>query len=271
MKGALLLFRLSFKRVRLLLGVTGLLLALVQMLRVLIAAYVHSAGEFDQLTALLPPFVRDMLGPTLTSIMSFSGIVCGVYFDLGYIIAVLALVIALATMPASEIETGFADLMLARPMARHWLITRTIALVLFSILLMLLMITAGTWAGLVVFAPPDAPWPTVPQIVSLALSMGMLALCWSGVAMALGAARRRSVASATTSLLAFAAMLLDWADRAWPRLDYIAWLSPFHYFNPDGVVAGKPLCVENLVTLWAIAATGFTVAYHIISQRDIAR
>ena len=115
------------------------------------------------------------------------------YFDTGFIIALLALTITLATLPASEIETGFADLILARPLPRHWLITRTIALVLFSILLMLLMIMAGTWAGLALFAPPDAPWPTARQTAPLALTLGMLVASWSGIAMAFGAAYRRGV------------------------------------------------------------------------------
>ena len=247
------------------------MLAAVQALRVLIAASVHNAGQFDQITALLPPFVRDLVGPSLASIMTFNGIVCGVYFDTGYIAALLALAIALATLPASEIETGFADLILARPMPRHWLITRTIALVLFSILLMLLMIMAGTWAGLALFAPPDAPWPSARQTGSLALSLGMLVVCWSGVAMAFGTIYRRGVASAATSLLAFAALLLDWAHRLWPPLDHIAWLSPFFYFTPYELLAGSPLCLENILVLWAMAMTGFTLAYLLISQRDISR
>jgi ABC-type transport system involved in multi-copper enzyme maturation permease subunit len=271
MRGALLLFRLSLKRVRTLLWATGLLLAAVQALRVHIAAEVHNAGQFEQITALLPSSVRDVVGPSLGSIMTFNGIVCGVYFDAGYIIGLLALAIALATLPASEIETGFADLILARPMPRHWLITRTIALVLFSILLMLLMIMAGTWAGLELFAPPDAPWPTARQTASLALSLGLLVVCWSAIAMAFGAACRRGVASATTALLAFAALLLDWAHRLWPALACIAWLSPFSYFNPYELIEGSPLRLENLLVLWAIAMTGFSAAYFIISQRDISR
>ena len=271
MRGACLLFRLSLKRLRLLLGTTGVLLAAVQALRVHIAASLHDTGGYDQFAALLPPSVREMLGTALGSIMTFKGIVCGVYFDTGFIIALLALAIALATLPASEIETGFADLVLARPMSRHWLITRTIALVLCSILCMLLMITAGTWAGLEIFAPPDAPWPTARQTASLAITLGMLVLSWSGVAMAFGAAYRRGVASAVTSLLAFTALILDWARRAWPPLDCIAWLSPFRYFSPYDLVAGGPLQVENLLVLGAIATTGYTVAYLIISQRDISR
>jgi hypothetical protein len=271
MRGAFLLLRLSLKRVRTLLCATGLLLAAVQILRVRIAASVHNAGQFDQLTALLPPGVRALLGPSLASIMTFNGIVCGVYFDTGYIAALLALAIALATQPASEIESGFADLILARPMPRHWLITRTLALVLFSILLMLLMILAGTWAGLALFAPLGAPWPSARQTGSLALSLGTLVVCWSGVATALGATYRRGVAAATTSLLAFAALLLDWAHRLWPALDPIARLSPFFYFNPYELVAGRPLRLENLLVLCAIATTGYTAAYFRISQRDISR
>lgn len=89
--------------------------------------------------------------------------------------------------------------------------------------------------------------------------------------MALGAAYRRSVASATTGLLAFGALLLDWAHRLWPALDRIAWLSPFYYFNPYGLVAGGPVGLKDLLVLCAMTMTGFTVAYIIISRRDISR
>jgi hypothetical protein len=133
------------------------------------------------------------------------------------------------------------------------------------------MIMGGTWAGLVLFAPPGDPWPTLRQTLNLALTLGMLLACWSGVAMAFGAAYRRGVASAVTALVAFAALILDWAHRAWPPLDWIDWLSPFRYFSPYELVAGKPLQVENLFVLWAIAATGYALAYFILSQRDISR
>lgn len=271
MRGSFLLFKLSLKRVRMLLCAAGLLLAAFQLLRMLIAASMHKAGEFEQLAALLPPFVRTILGPSLASVMSFNGIVCGGYFDLGIVIALLALTIALSTLPASEIETGFADLILARPVPRHWFITRTIALVLFSISLMLLMILSGTWAGFALFVPPDVPWPPARQTGSLALNLGLLLLSWSGIAMVLGAACRRSVAGATTSLFAFAALLLDYARQLWPPLECVGWLSPFYYFAPFELVMGTPLPVENLLVLGAIASTGFTLSYLIISQRDISR
>ena len=92
MSGAFLLFRLSLKRVRMLLCVTGLLLAEFQMLRVRIAAS-HDVGDYQQIAALLPSSVRAILGPSLTSVLSFNGIVCGGYFDLGNVIALVVLTI----------------------------------------------------------------------------------------------------------------------------------------------------------------------------------
>src|SRR5947208_9918951 len=148
MTAPLLLLALSFKRARTLFLAMGLLLAAFQVLLVLIAASVERAGEFEQLARLIPPFARALLGPSVASVMSFSGVVCLGYFDLAIVIALLALTIALATVPASEVESGFADLILARPLRRHWLITRTIALLLLAISAVLGLMLLGTWIGL---------------------------------------------------------------------------------------------------------------------------
>jgi ABC-2 type transport system permease protein len=248
----------------------GLLLAAFQALLVLVARSLQRAGEFEQLAKLLPPFARALLGPSVASVMSFSGIVCLGYFDLGIVIALLALTITLATVPASEVETGFADLVLARPLRRHWLITRTIALLLVATLLMLMVMLAGTWAGLEMLAPKNVHWPSPRMLGSLALNLGLLMLCWGGVAMAFGAVCRRSVASAVTGLLALTALLLDLTGRLWPPADRLAWLSPFRYFIPFDIVMGNDLPIANMLLLWAIAMTGFILAYSLFSKRDIS-
>lgn len=270
MTSLLLLLALSLKRARILLMAMGFLLVALQLLLVLIAGSIERAGEFEQLASLLPPFVRALLGPSLVSVMSFSGLACLGFFDLGVVIALLALTIALATVHASDVETGFADLILARPLQRHWLITRTIALVLVAILMMMTLMVAGTWAGLAMLAPENVTRPSPRMLASLALNLGLLMLCWGGVAMAFGAACRRTVASAITGLLALAALLLDLTGRLWPPADRFAWLSPFRYFIPFDIVMGTVLPIENMIVLWAIAMTGFTLAYLLFSQRDIS-
>src|SRR4030095_10471717 len=113
MTGFLYLLALSIKRARTLLIATGLLLAAFQVLLVLIASSIHPS-KFEDLASLLPPFVRALLGPAVASVMSFSGIVCLGYFDLAIVAALLALIIALATVPAPEGETGLWDLMRGR-------------------------------------------------------------------------------------------------------------------------------------------------------------
>jgi len=266
----LLLLRLSLKRARTMLLATGLVLAVFQVLLVLIARSIQRAGEFDQLASLLPQFVRALLGPSVASVMSFSGMVCLGYFDLAIVIALVAVIIALATVPASEVETGFADLILARPLRRHWLITRTIALLLLATLLMLALMLTGTFAGLALLAPKEVRWPPPSMLASLATNLALLMLCWGGVAMAFAAVCRRAVASAVTGLLALAALLLDLTGRLWPPADKVAWLSPFRYFIPFDIVTGAKLPIENMLVLWAIAMSGFIVAYYLFSQRDIS-
>lgn len=270
MIGPFRLFALAVKRARTLLVATGLLLGAFQVLMVFIASSIKPEA-MDQIAELLPPFVRNILGPAVASVMSFAGIACIGYFDLVIVIALLALVTALGTLPASEIETGAADLILARALPRHWLMTRTFALVVFAIVLMLALMVAGTWLGLAWFASEIDIWPSAGMIGALALNLGLLTFCWGGLAMAFGAVCRRSVAGATTGLLALVTLLLDLVRSIWTPAEHVAWLSPFHYFVPFDIVMGRPVPGENLVVLWAIGMTGVAVAYFGFSQRDISR
>ncbi len=185
--------------------------------------------------------------------------------------SLIALSIVLATIPTSEIETGFMDLILSRPLARHWIITRTILIVVVCTTGLLATMMAGTWIGLNTLAPPDARWPSPNLVLSLATNLGLLMLCWSGVAMAIGSAsRRRSVAGGLAGMIALATFLLDYIARAWQPAELIAWLSPFRYFNPFQLLDGNPLPVKNVVVLAGIATSGFVASYVVFSRRDIS-
>jgi ABC-2 type transport system permease protein len=271
MTAPLLLLAHSLKRIRTLLTAMGLLLFAFQVVLILVAGSIQNAGRFEQLASLLPAFAREMLGPSLASLMSFAGIVCVGYFHLAVMASLVTLSIALATSPVSEIESGFLDLVLSRPLARHWIITRTIAVTVFAISAMLILMISGTWAGLAVLAPANAAWPSKRLIGLLALNLGLLMLCWSGIAMAFGSAsRRRSVAGASAGLLALATFLLDYIGRLWQPAERIAWLSPFRYFNAFELIMGNPLPSKNLTVLLAIATAGFAAAYVLFSRRDIS-
>ncbi len=270
MKGALILLAHSFKRLRTLVLIMGTVLAVFQIFLILIARSIERSNTFDQMSALIPPFVRQLMGPSFTSFMSFRGIVSLGYFHLAVMGSLIALAIAIATMPASEIEMGYMDLMLARPIARHWVITRSIAMLLICELFLFAMMMMGTWIGLNLLAQKIAAWPQPDFILLLVLNLGLLLICWGGVALAIGArSRRRGMAGSITGLLALVTFLLDYVARAWQPAEAVAWLSPFKYFNPLELLMGRDIPPHNLWVLAGIGLAGFILAYIFFSRRDI--
>jgi ABC-2 type transport system permease protein len=238
---------------------------------IVVARAMQKAGTFAQLGAMIPPFVRAIFGPSLASFMSFSGIACIGFIELAIIGALVGISISVATIPASEVETGFIDLILSRPLARHWVVTRTIAALLVCGAVLILIMMAGTWIGLETLAPPDVAWPSAALVASLGSNLGLLMLSWGGVAMALGAvSRRRRVAGGIAGLLALATYLLDYTGRIWKPAESVAWLSPFRYYSPFDLVMGSALPAKNLIVLSSIAVAGFAAAYALFARRDIS-
>lgn len=271
MKGLLVLLAHSLKRVRTIVIAMAALFVVFQVFLIIVARSIHESSTFEQMGVLMPPFVRELLGPSFVSLMSFGGIVCLGYFHIAVMAAFIALSISLATMPTSEVETGFMDLILARPIGRHWVITRSIVLVLICTIVLLAVMIAGTLVGLNVLAPQDVEWPSLNLIGSLAINLGLLMICWSAVAMAIGSASgRRSVAGGLSGLLALAMFLLDYIARAWKPAEAVAWLSPFRYHSPFELLMGKALPASNILVLTGIAAIGFATAYILFLRRDIS-
>ncbi len=270
MSGGLVLLLHSLKRARSLVLGMGLLLAGFQIFLTLVARSLHQSNAFDQISSLVPPFMRQMMGPSFVGLMSFAGIIAIGYFHLAIMGSLVGMIISLATQPASEIETKFMDLILARPLARRWIITRTIALVTICTVVVLIFMMFGTWIGLSTLAPADAEKPSANLIFSLAVNLGALMLCWSGVGLAISAAsRRRTIAGALTGLLALATFLLDYIARAWEPAASVGWASPFRYYSPLDIVMGFEVPSHHFWVLIGIALTGFATAYALFSRRDI--
>lgn len=264
-----LLVRHSLKRVRALIIVACLMLAGFQVIMILVAASVQESNAFGQMAALMPAFARELMGPAM---MSFGGIVCLGYFHLAVMGSLTAIAIMLGTMPASESEIGFMDLILARPVARRSIITRSILMLAICTTLLIGAMVAGTWGGLTSLAPKDAAWPRVSVVRSLALNLSLLIVSWGAVAMAIGcASRRRAVAGAIAGVLAVGTFLLDYVGRAWKTAEPASRLSPFHYYTPFDLLLNKPLPLRNMVVLGTITLFGFVLSYVLFTRRDITR
>ena len=272
MKDLLSLLRYSLRRTRWLIIGMGLLLAGFQFILIAVARSIQSSDAFGQLDSLIPAFAKEMMGPAAAGMMSFKGIVCLGYFHVAVMGSLVGLSIAVATVPASEVETGFADLILSRSVARHWIITRSILVSTICTAAILTAMMAGTWTGLRLMAPASAEWPSTRLVTSLAGNLALLMLCWSGVAMALGSVmRRRSVAAGLAGLAALATFLLDYLARMWKSAEPLGWWSPFRYYSPFDLLAGTPIPFRSGLTLAAVATAGYTLAYILFARRDISR
>jgi ABC-2 type transport system permease protein len=264
------LLQLSLYRVRVLVLIMGLLLGLFPILLTLAAREIHESNLFGQISMLVPDFIRQLLGPSFLSLMTFTGFVCLGFFHLAVMGALIGLVIALATELNVEMETGFMDLILSRSLGRYWIVVRSIVVLTLVATFLLTMILLGIWTGLNWLAPPGVPWPSTRLILSLAINLWTLLVCWGGITLAFASmSRRRGVVGSTAGILALTTYLLDYLARAWRPARAVGWASPFRYYNPLEMVRGEPLAIENLVVLLSTAAAGFAVAFICFSRRDL--
>src|SRR6185295_18147910 len=140
-----------------------------QLVLTAVAASLQRSNAFGALATMIPEFMRQFIGPSALAMLSFSGIVCAGYFHPMVIAAILALVTALATEPAAEIDAGFADLVLARPTRRASIVTRSVLAIAIAAGCVLVAMLAGTRLGLQLLAPADAGlWPSSRLVLSLA-------------------------------------------------------------------------------------------------------
>ena len=270
MRAQLALVRYSLRRARGLLVGLAVLVFVFQALAVRMAATFDESQTLARLIDLVPPYLRELLGSSMISMLSFTGIVALGYFHVALVGALVGSVVAVATEPAAEVERGFADLLMARPIRRAHLVTRSAIVVLLTATWLNAAMLAGTWVGLVLFAASRDAWPSMRLLVSLAANLWALMMCWGGLAMAVACrARRRGVAGAAAGFAVLTLYLLDLIGRVWPTARPLRWVSPFRFFNPIELVSGRPLVAWHLVVLVAVGVAGILVAYGVYSRRDL--
>ena len=243
------------------------LLAAFQLSLVAVAASYQRAGSFAFLSTLVPDFAKAHIGAGLTS---FAAMTTTGYFEPMIVMLVAQYAIYVAAEPAAEIETGLVDIVLARPLPRHWLVSRSLIVIAVGSAVLMLAMGAATAIGLRLLAPPRVPWPE-PRIVLL-LIVNLLMVTWCFATATLAAAgwtRRRVTAQAPIAIAAIACYLLNFLAAMWAPARSFAWLSPFHYFTGAAIISGSGNLAFNLVVLGAATAIAAGVAYWQFSRRDL--
>jgi hypothetical protein len=224
-------------------------------------------GDFERLAQLMPSFFRQALGPVIGS---FDGMILVGYVDGLIVMLFVQLAIYLATEPAAEIESSLVDLVLARALPRHWVVSRSVIVMVCCTIALAGAMAFGTWLGLVWLAPDGIRWPATQTIATLTAHLTFTAWCFGGAALAAsGWARRRGAAQAAIAVSAVLAYLLDLLSMMWASVEPVARLSPFHYFRGANIVAGTADSARDLTVLGTLAVIGVAVAYWRFQKRDL--
>lgn len=264
------LVRRSAERVLKLWLALAAVLAVFQIVLVIVAASFETSGSFERLAAFVPSFISRSVSGSLLTLASFRAMSIAGYFHPVVVLIMAQLAIYLASEPAADVELGLVDVVLARPLPRRRLITRSIVIAAGATIATTIVMGGATTIGLFAFAPAGAAWPE-PRTVGL-LSIELLAVSWTLGAAALAVAaftRRRSTAITAVGVAAVALYLLEFLGASWARAAPYARVSPFHYYDGTAVLVGRADIVTDLVVLSAMTAVSVAVAYWQFSRRDL--
>jgi ABC-2 type transport system permease protein len=260
----------SFGGVRLLVGGLALVLAGLHVLIVLVAVSQQESQSFDLIQRLTPSFVQRQFGSALPTLLSFGGLVSFGFFHPVVVLAISLFAAFLSTELAADVEEGHVDLLLTRPVSRHWLVTRSLAVSTGAILLLVLVMITASRLALYAFAPSDAALPTLTLVATLAAHLVGVALCFGTLGLACAAvARRRMIAMTPVALAAVSLYLLEVLAGAWPRVAVTATISPFHYYQGTAVLMGSNDSARDFLVLGVVSLACASVAYWRFSARDV--
>lgn len=247
-----------------------LVLAGLQILIVTIAAQQEERQSFALIAQLAPPFVQRMFGANMTAFLSFGGLSTFGFFHPVVMLTISLVAVFQATEIAGDIEDGHVDLLLARPVARHWLVSRSVVVMTLVPAVIAGWMIAALLAALAALAPDNAARPDLATLGALAAHLVAVAWCFGAIGLAFAAiSRRRMTALGITALLTVSLYLLDLLGTLWSVTAPFAVISPFHYFPAPEVMAGTADTTRNLLVLGAATAAACTLAYWRFARRDL--
>ena len=250
-----------------LLGILSASLLLFQWAVVWVADRIEAGPGFRELfSGLLPPGMQEaILGQF--GFATFGGAVSFGYQHPFSLVAAIALVTVMATIPAREREAGLLDLILARPLTRTQYMAACGLLVLLAALLPPLALLGGGTLGLVFVETSDVVSWTAYLPAATGLSFLLLAI--GGYTLLLSTqAKRRGLAIGRAVGITLFFYWLDFMGGYWDLLEQPQRISPFHYFDP-AAAASSGLNLGHMAVLGGVALAGFAGAFLSFSRQDL--
>jgi ABC-type transport system involved in multi-copper enzyme maturation permease subunit len=259
----------AFARVRRVMAGVVTLLGVFQFALVLMARSIEQSRSLDTLVAFLPLAFQRSLGTGLGTLTSFAGL-ARFGFVHPVVVLTLALVAAYLTLdPAIEVEQGLVDLLLARAVPRHRLITRSFCVMLAGTVVIVTAMALALWSALALFVSRTM-WPPASNVAAIGINLIAVGWCFGafGLAVAAGARRSGSALSAA-GIVAVFLYLLEFLSASWAPAGRIAPLSPFHYYRGLSIDPGSARQLGDLGALGGATACLTALAYWRFAHRDL--
>ena len=156
------------------------------------AAAIEAQQSFGRLTELVPAFLQRGLGSRALLLATFKGTVAFGYFHPVVVMVVSVLAAYFTTEAAHEVEAGLVDLELARPVPRHTIVTRSLLAGAIAVGVAGMLMAAGTWIGLAVFASPQFDAPSAAIVGRLIVNLLAVAALFGALGAAIAAGARQA-------------------------------------------------------------------------------
>jgi ABC-type transport system involved in multi-copper enzyme maturation permease subunit len=262
------LLRRSMARHRGLIIAVAALLSAFQVLDIVVAYNLQAKGVYGQFASLVPAFIQEAMGGVLVG--SFSGAIAVGFAHPLVMLSLSCVAIYLASEPAGEVEDGLVDLVVARPVPRFLIVTRSA--------LVYVLGSAAVVAAMFATSRITVQWLSPSTATDLpALRLGwvaanLLAIVWCFGAASLAIAshvRERNRAAGTIALVAVFLYLLQFGAAAWNPLRPFTLASPFHYYEPMRTLLGTASAVKEVLGLLGTSAALLVLAYVLYEKRDL--
>ena len=266
MFGALL--RRSFARHRALIAALAALLSAFQILDIVVAYNLQKNVAYSQFADMVPAFIQEAMGGALVA--TFLGAVAVGFVHPLVMLSLSCGAIYLASEPAGEVEEGLVDLVVARPVPRHLIVSRSLVVYVMGTLVVVGAMFATSRATVLWLTPDQAHVVSASRLAWLAFNL--LAVVWSIGAAGLAFAshvRERARAAGTIALVAVFLYLLQFGAAAWEPLRPLARVSPFHYYATMQTLMGHVTPTNHIAGLLSAALVLLGVAYVLYERRDL--
>ena len=262
------LLRRSLARHRALIIAVAALLSAFQILDIVVAYNLQANGVYTQFATLVPAFIQEAMGGVLVG--SFPGAIALGFAHPLVMLSLSCVAIYLASEPAGEVEDGLVDLVVARPVPRFLIVTRsTLVYLVGSAAVVAAMFVTSR---ITVRALSPATLTALPAVRLAWVAANLLAIVWCFGAAALAMAahvRERMHAAGTVGLVAIFLYLLQFGAAAWNPLRPSARVSPFHYYEPMRTLLGSTSPAKDIAGLLGASVVILVLAYVLYEKRDL--